>query len=176
MSKKESWVDKRGLEECEPSPKIEAPPKAGGGKRSCFVIMSFSGSGVIESYYEAAIKPTILKQGLTPVRVDQNPDTREVMEQIRDGIERSAVVIADLTQDRPNCYFEAGYAVALAKPVIFQRLDAPPEFQPKFPFDVQGYPHILYRDFKDLRTKLKEMLAHVLKKLNAGEQGGGPKL
>jgi nucleoside 2-deoxyribosyltransferase len=124
--------------------------------------MSFSGDPVIESYYEEAIKPTVEGLGYNCVRVDEEHHSDTISQRIRDNIENCAVVIVDLTEDRPNCYFEAGYAVALNKKIIFQRLNAPPKYAAVFHFDVQDYPFILYRTLADLRKKLGDRLKTLL--------------
>ena len=122
-----------------------------------FVIMSFSGNPIIKSYYDEAILPTIQKYGLKCVRVDEEAFTGEISKRIIDNIKRARIVLVDLTEDRPNCYFEAGYALALNKPVIFQRLNAP-HYEAKFEFDVKDFNHILYGTIAELREKLSKVL------------------
>ena len=132
-----------------------------GSKNYVFVIMSFSGNGILESFYEEAIEPTVNKFGLRCVRVDQEKFTGKISEKITDGIDNALFVIADLTEDKPNCYFEAGYAVAKKKNIIFQRLDAP-HYEPKFHFDIQDYKHIVYRKISDLRNELTGIIEQLV--------------
>jgi|688.fasta_scaffold1396465_1 hypothetical protein len=127
----------------------------------CFVIMSFSGNPIIETYYNYGTKKAVIALGLKCVRVDEDIFNGTISDKIRDGIDSAAIVIADLTEDRPNCYFEAGYAIARNKPVIFQRLDAP-GYQAKFEFDVKDYPHILYKEPRQLRESLKGKIKYLL--------------
>lgn len=129
----------------------------------CFIVMSFSGNPILETYYEEAVKPTVEGFGLNCIRVDQEHFNGEISARIRRNIEKSRLVIVDLTEDRPNCYFEAGYAMAKSRPVIFQRLDAP-KYEPIFHFDVKDYKHILYGTVRDLREKLKDRLNGLLSK------------
>lgn len=129
----------------------------------CFVIMSFSGNPILESYYEEAIKPTVEAFGLNCVRVDQENFSGEISKRIRMNIERSRLVIVDLTEDRPNCFFEAGYAVAKSKPIIFQRLNAP-KYETNFPINVKDYNHILYGTVAHLRRELTGRLRALLSK------------
>jgi hypothetical protein len=140
-------------------------------KDFCFVIMSFSGDPVLESYYEEGIERTVKALGLGCVRVDREHHKDRVSERIRDNIRKSAAIIVDLTEDRPNCYFEAGYAVALNeagygeapdRPIIFQRLNAPPKYEPVIHFDLQDYPFILYTTVENLRRQLREKLKALL--------------
>lgn len=140
-------------------------------KEFCFVIMSFSGDPVLESYYKMGIEYTVKELGLDCVRVDREVHKDRISERIRYNIKRSAVVIVDLTEDKPNCYFEAGYAVALNeagygstpdRPIIFQRLNAPPQYKPDIPFDLKDYPFILYTTVVNLRTELRKKLKALL--------------
>lgn len=152
-------------------PVEEEEPVESGPKEFCFVIMSFSGDPVLESYYDEAIKPTINKLGLRCVRVDREIHQDRISDRIRDNIKGSAAVIVDLTEDKPNCYFEAGYAVALNeagnvvahdRPIIFQRLNAPPQYKPDIPFDLKDYPFILYTTVGNLRRELRKKLKALL--------------
>lgn len=127
----------------------------------CFVIMSFSGNPILESYYEEAVKPTIRAFNLRCIRLDEEHFTGSIIERIKENIKDSRIVIVDLTEDKPNCYFEAGFATAVGKPMIFQRLVAP-KYEVRFPFDVKDYPHILYSTISDLRKRLKERLRGLL--------------
>ena len=132
-------------------------------RRFCFVIMSFSSNPILESYYEEAVKPTLESFGLECVRVDQENFDGTIITQIRANIKNCRIMIADFTEDRPNCYFELGFGVALGKDIIFQRLNAP-KYNPNIPFDVKDYPHILYTTIKDLREKLTAKLIFYMKK------------
>ena len=55
----------------------------------------------------------------TAIRIDKEYPLDELVKRIKQEIERSLFVIADLTEERPSCYFEAGYAEAKAKPIIY---------------------------------------------------------
>ena len=127
-----------------------------------FVIMSFSGNPILESYYEEGVKRAIEKVGLGCVRVDEEHFTGSVSERIRRNISTCRIVVVDLTEDRPNCYFEAGFAVACGKPMVFQRLNAP-MYKASFEFDLQDYPHIIYGTISDLRKQLHDRLLALLK-------------
>lgn len=53
------------------------------------------------------------------VRIDREAPLEDIVTRIKREIRASAFVIADLTDERPSCYFEAGFAEALGKPVIY---------------------------------------------------------
>lgn len=59
------------------------------------------------------------KLGAVAIRIDKEHTLDELVKRIKEEIEKASFVIADLTDERPSCYFEAGYAEALRKPVIY---------------------------------------------------------
>lgn len=68
---------------------------------------------------------------------------------------RSRFVVADLTDERQNCYYEVGYAHALGKPVIILAKDGTPRH-----FDVAANKWNYWTDYTDLKPKFeKELLA-----------------
>ncbi len=127
-------------------------------KKTCFVVMSFSGNPIVESYYNLGVKPVIEKYDYKCIRIDRVHFTDKITDKIFYYLENSDLIIVDLTEDRPNCYFELGYVVAKNRPFIIQRLDAP-NYQAKFEFDVKDYPHIIYKTISDLKEKLDSKLS-----------------
>lgn len=73
-----------------------------------FVIMPFRGQEMADAY--AAIKDECKKLKLRAKRVDENTGSGLVIREITDLIERSEFIICDLTNERPNVYYELGYA------------------------------------------------------------------
>lgn len=53
------------------------------------------------------------------IRIDKEMHLGNLVDKIKKEIHRADFVIADLTEERPSCYFEAGYANALEKPIIY---------------------------------------------------------
>jgi len=53
------------------------------------------------------------------IRIDKEAPLEGVVDTIKDEIRKAKFIIADLTDERPSCYFEAGYADALGRPVIY---------------------------------------------------------
>jgi hypothetical protein len=73
-----------------------------------FVIMPFKGQDMNESL--TAIKDECKKLRLRARRVDENVGSGFVIREITDLIERAEFIICDLTNERPNVYYELGYA------------------------------------------------------------------
>lgn len=87
------------------------------GPRQVFVVMKF-GDPKLDSMYELAIKRAVEKCGFSALRIDEIQSAGSITDQTLQQIDRSAVILADLTGERPNCYFEVGYAHALGKELI----------------------------------------------------------
>ena len=73
-----------------------------------FVIMPFKGQEMTDVY--AAIKDECGKLGLNAKRVDENVGSSFVVREIAELIERAEFLVCDLTYERPNVYYELGYA------------------------------------------------------------------
>jgi len=73
-----------------------------------FVVMSFAGQEMDEVC--SAIKDECIKLGLKPIRVDENVGAGFVIQEIKDLIEHAEFIIFDLSKERPNVYYELGYA------------------------------------------------------------------
>lgn len=130
-------------------------------KRQIFVIMKFKDK-VLDSAYEGVIKPIIKKFKYKPLRIDEIQDSGKINEQILEEIGRSEVILADLTGERPNCYYEAGFAHAIGKEMIFTiRKGAP------IHFDLYTYRFIEWETEEDLRKKLNERLKAISSGKNA---------
>jgi hypothetical protein len=83
--------------------------------------------------------------------------------------ERSEIIVADLTNERPNCYLEIGYAMGIEKfrnLILTVREDHSPESSnherggPKVHFDLAGY-DILFGhpgNLDEFRTELEKKI------------------
>jgi hypothetical protein len=73
-----------------------------------FVIMPFTGDEMRETY--SVIREECSKLRLKTKRVDENVGSGIVIREITELIERAEFIICDLTSERPNVYYELGYA------------------------------------------------------------------
>ena len=76
-----------------------------------FVIMAFSGEGMEDTY--SAIKDECRKLCLNARRVDENIGSGLIIGEIINLIENAEFIICDLSYERPNVYYELGYAHAV---------------------------------------------------------------
>lgn len=114
---------------------------------------------------EEAIVPALKSCGLDPKRVDKHNEGRLLKSEIVGFIESSHIIIADLTNERPNCYLEVGYAMGLDKfrnLILTAREDHSqdsPNYKkggPKVHFDLSGYDILFWEP--DNLNKFKEEL------------------
>jgi hypothetical protein len=76
--------------------------------------------------------------------------TGHIFEKIKILISRGIFCVFDITEnDRPNIYFELGFAHGIRKPYFLICQEGA-----KIPSDLAGYEFLSYRSYKDLREKL----------------------
>jgi hypothetical protein len=66
----------------------------------------------------AVIEGVLREFGCVAIRIDREQALGGLVDRIKEEIRRARFVIADLTDERPSCYFEVGYTEALGKPFI----------------------------------------------------------
>jgi hypothetical protein len=118
-------------------------------KQNCFVVMSFRPG--LKALYEKGIKSAVESLGISCHRVDETQFTETILENIRSLIERSYFVVADISDARPNCYYEIGVAHGLGRPVILTK-----NRRETTHFDLTGFHVIEYSSADDLRKPLRE--------------------
>ena len=121
-----------------------------------FVAMKF-GDELLDSAYEGVIKPVGAKYGLAVLRVDEIEDSGLINLQMLEEIAKSRVVLADMTGARPNVYYEAGYAHAIGKEMIFTI-----HAGDRVHFDLAPYRFIEWSTELQLRERLCTRLAAIV--------------
>jgi hypothetical protein len=125
-------------------------------EKRAFVVMSF-----LEQYndvYLVGMKEVLSRDlGFEVIRMDELFHHSLIISRVYTEIQRCGVVIAELSEPSPNCYYELGFADALGKPVIrFARQGTKP------PFDVNQYPFHFYSSITDFRAKLSAALQRLV--------------
>jgi hypothetical protein len=126
--------------------------------RIAFAAMPFSGK--YDDTYFVAMTESAKNNNATCIRVDHTEYSGDVVKKIKKLISDSRVVIADISGSRPNVLFEAGFAEALGRPVIY--ISSSP--LDEAPFDIRNEPIISYQigQTKRLLPKLTTRLRAVL--------------
>jgi hypothetical protein len=128
----------------------------------CFVAMAFDPS-LDDAWTQGFYLALKTDCECDPVRIDLVEHNEKICDRIIAEIRRAQFVVADFTLHRQNVYFEAGFAMALERDVIWTCREN--EFtKDKQHFDTRQYPHILWKDPGDLRSQLANKIrARILK-------------
>ncbi|CAD6491672.1 MAG: hypothetical protein CHKLHMKO_00176 [Candidatus Argoarchaeum ethanivorans] len=148
---------------CISEPCLDIPPKLQTEKKTidetlCFVLIPFDENFV--PIYNSIIKKVVESSKLRCTRADEIFDTRSIIEDILEHIQKARFLIADLTGRNPNVFYELGLAHAVGKEVILITQDLK-----DIPFDLKHYRCIVYEDSVAGAEKLKEGLMNTLKKI-----------
>ncbi len=130
-------------------------------QRKAFVVMQFSDP--YNQVYSDVIKLACEEFALKALRADEMYGPGIIIKDVVDQIERSQVVIADITPPNPNVYFEVGYALAVKKPIILLAARETPEA--RLPFDVSAFRVLFYENSIGGKAKLEEGLRKHLKEI-----------
>lgn len=128
-------------------------------KPKAFVIMQFS-----EEYnelYKEVIKPVCEEYGLECERADDFFTTNVIIQDIIQSIVSASVIIAEITPDNPNVFYEVGYSHAIGKPTILlcdRKRD-------KLPFDLSSFRTLFYENSIAGKTRVEEKLRKYLENI-----------
>jgi len=119
-----------------------------------FVAMSLNKS--LDNAFKKGFKVGIEAAGYQAYRVDQALHLERIDLKIIGDLRRSRVIVADVTDERPNVYFEAGFAMALNKPVIWSVRE---DQKDKLHFDTRQFPHLIWKDPGGLAMQIEDLIA-----------------
>lgn len=126
-------------------------------KKHIFVAMPFKDD--MKNIFYFGIKEPINNNNFLCERIDESIFTGDILNKIKNKIETSSAIVADLTTQNPNVYLEVGYAWGIGKPtiLIIDETDNPR-------FDLQGQRHLKYKkeNLKDLQDKLTKEIQVLL--------------
>jgi hypothetical protein len=137
-------------------------------RQQAFVIMAI-GSPQLDELFDRAIAPALRRCGLDPKRVDRHNQGGLLYSEIISFIEESEILVADLTNERPNCYLEVGYAMGAGRftsLILTAREDHSvdsPHYRPAGPrihFDLLGYDILFWKPngFGAFREELEKRI------------------
>lgn len=141
-----------------------------------FVIMQI-GNPQLELLWKDVYYPAIKECGLEPKRVDKHSEGRLLQSEIANFINRARIIIADLTNERQNCYLEVGYTMGIDKfknLLLCAREDHNPDSPhykkggSKVHFDLSGYGFLWWEetDLKSFKTLLVSRIKQRLELLS----------
>jgi hypothetical protein len=118
-----------------------------------FVIMQI-GDPELDLVYEEAVAPALEACEVEPRRVDRHNRGGLLLSEILIFIEEAEILVADLTNERPNCYLEVGYVLGVGKLtnlILTARADHDlhaadhPPGGPRVHFDAAGFDILFWR-------------------------------
>ena len=100
-----------------------------------------------------AIKEACSKCGLNAERVDEAQANERITDRILESIIKAEYVVVDITESRPNVFYEAGYAQGIGKlPIYIAKQGTHLEF------DLKDYPVIFFDSYRELKMGLEARL------------------
>lgn len=128
-------------------------------KDYCFVAQPFD-RDMFDERYTDIIEPVVISCGLECYRVDRDSSVDIPVNSMEERIAKASLVIAEITEDNPNVWYELGYAFALGKPVVMVCSD---ERKPPYPFDIQHKSILAYRtrspkDYERYKEELRNAI------------------
>lgn len=128
---------------------------ATGGRRYSFVIMSYHEG---YTFFERIKRIVGEETGFECLRADDIPGVGEDLRtKIHSSIEGAVFVMADISDARPNIYYEIGYAIARNKPVLILVREGV-----EIPTDLLGVELIRYADNRDGLPRFEQILRQQL--------------
>ena len=128
-----------------------------------FVIMSFAEKGHLRDAYNT-FQRVCKEYGFVAFKVDHHLDAKHrIVPAILRSLRRAAFILADVSEPRPNVYYELGFAQALGKEIIVTAHEGT-----QLPFDIFDMPTLFWDAQDTLETKLNVELAQLCARLGVG--------
>lgn len=127
--------------------------------RTCFFICPLNSKHLKRSNTVMAeiLDPACKHLGLDLIRMDHINTTERIDLLVTEYLEKSAIVVADLSNQRHNVMWEAGYRTALKLPLIHLCADGQ-----DLPFDIRNMHTIFYKtdvsDIQESQNKFQKIL------------------
>jgi len=120
---------------------------------NCFVAMSFSPEH--DRIYREGIKPGVLEAGYRPICLKDVLTNDDINFRILAEIRKAELVVADFTGQKGGVYFEAGFGLALGRPVFWTCCER--QFKDVH-FDTNHFQYIFWNDYATLHQRLAEKI------------------
>lgn len=127
--------------------------------KKCFVIMSFKPD--LDNVYHIGIRKAVEEAGYQCVRVDESPKPSNIPFRIVSDIIAADIVIADLSDPRPNVFYELGISHSVGNKTISITQDVN-----NLPFDVRNEYTLPYENTREGIRLLYFELLSVIRKIS----------
>lgn len=131
------------------------------GKPYIFMIMPYNEGYAFFEKIQTVVKDSV---GFSCIRADHvHASGHELLSKIHLLIDRAELVIAEISTQSPNVFYEVGYAVGTQKPILLLVKDGT-----NIPTDLKGIETVSYKDDKDGTDKFRNNLKqHLRLQLNS---------
>jgi predicted Rossmann-fold nucleotide-binding protein len=120
----------------------------------CFLAMAFANHPMANTY--ETIRSVLETKGYHPVRIDQEAFSGNIVEAIWDAIRATDIAVVDLTNQKPNVYYELGICHALNKFTVLTVFSPDGEVPEDIPFDIKVQRILPYGTAGSLRAHLEK--------------------
>lgn len=138
--------------------------------KKCFVICPIGAEGTeirsaSDKFFRHIIEPVCEVCDFNPIRVDKLNDANSITQTIIDHLEKSELVIADISGHNPNVFYEMGYRSRTKKPMIHLKKKGE-----SLPFDITTIRALEY-DLTDLDSveEIKNRLIKTIESFSFSE-------
>lgn len=118
-----------------------------------FIVMAIDPSKPELDDVHNGIKEVCQSFGIVAERIDENISNERITDRILDAIRKAQFVIVDISEKRPNVFYEAGYAHGFGKLPIYIARDGT-----ALDFDIKDYPIIFFKNITILKAELTKRL------------------
>jgi len=117
-----------------------------------------------DTLYTEVIEPRGKEAGFDVIRIDDLKRPGIIFQDIQQELGKATAVVAEISAENSNVFYELGYAHALNKPTILLARRGQP-----LPFDIRSYRVIFYDDSIGGKTDLEETLGKHLSAVLGGD-------
>lgn len=111
----------------------------------------------VQDFFDVVVQPVVEELGYSFAVIDgkQAYDYARIDQEIFEKLHRSALVVADITGGRPNCFLEMGYAFGRQLPTIVTARSGS-----KTPFDITTFSGLHWKDAGNAVDRRREFRDH----------------
>lgn len=118
-----------------------------------FILMSMNEADQLLDKVHTTIKQTCARFDLRAERADDIEHSGRITDKIIERIRAARILVADLSHERPNVYYELGFAHGLNREVIMLAQKGT-----QLHFDIKDFNVIFYANASELRSRLEKRL------------------
>lgn len=119
-----------------------------------FVMMSYDPK-MEDVLREFKLAANSVNLNLIVKRLDEQKGSYQITDEILENIRKADLIICDLSLERPNVYYELGFARALGKRIISCAQE-----DTTLHFDIHNFRTIFYKNMSDLGRKMSKEIAY----------------